>query len=419
MDETARKRRSLKRKQAFATGLLIVAIAILAALRFAPPNFVVRLMTASAEAALVGGLADWFAITALFRHPLGIPVPHTALIPLQKDEIGRSLGNFVRDKFLDPALVIERLRAENRALQLARWLKSEAAARFISERVVDLVPHLLNGINDEEFRRFIGNIAREGFRRIDFLSIADAAIVALIESGKHMTLVDTGAALMESSLAALRQPIVERVGERTGRFFPRYFDRKIGQGIVNGAQEWLRAVREPDSEERLKADRWIKDRVAEFRASPDYRQIVDNAKTAVLENPALLEALGAIWDEVKREVTRDLAAETPQIRVVAARLVRTTGRLLEETPTVQDYVNAALERLIVDYIAPWRAQISRFITDVVAGWDAKKVAELIELEIGGDLQYVRVNGTLVGALIGTLLFLISSATSELGSVARF
>src|SRR5215831_20919852 len=156
MDETAEKRRSLKRKQAFATSLLLIAAAILFGLQFAPPSFVVRLMTAAAEAALVGGLADWFAVTALFRHPLGIPVPHTALIPSQKDEIGRSLGKFVRDKFLDPALVIERLHAANRAVQLARWLNSEAAAAFISDRVVDIVPHLLKGVNDEELRRFVG-----------------------------------------------------------------------------------------------------------------------------------------------------------------------------------------------------------------------------------------------------------------------
>ena len=139
----------------------------------------------------------------------------------------------------------------------------------------------------------------------------------------------------------------------------------------------------------------------------------------MLANPALNEALGAIWDEVKREITRDLEKDTPQIRTVTAKLVRTTGMLLEQTPAMQEYVNAALERLIVDYIAPWRTQISRFITDVVASWDARKVAELVELEIGGDLQFVRVNGTLVGALIGTILFLISMGASELGLGARF
>src|SRR5215831_10125342 len=196
MDETAEKRRSLKRKQAFATGLLLIAAAILFGLQFAPPSFVVRLMTAAAEAALVGGLADWFAVTALFRHPLGIPIPHTALIPSQKDEIGKALGNFVRDKFLDPPLVIKRLRAENRALQIARWLDSEAAASFISDRVLDLIPHLLKGINDEQFRRFVGSIAQEAFRRIDLVSVADAVIVALIDSGKHMALVDAAAALV-------------------------------------------------------------------------------------------------------------------------------------------------------------------------------------------------------------------------------
>src|ERR1700680_4071563 len=169
MDETARKRRALVRKRALATGLLLVAAAIFATTQALPPKFLVRLLGAAAEAAIVGGLADWFAATAPFRHPLGIPIPHTALVPSQKNEIGRALGNFVRDKFLDPELVIRRLRAENRALQLASWLMSERAGNFIAERVTDLIPVLLRSADDGTIRRFVRNVASEGFRRIELV----------------------------------------------------------------------------------------------------------------------------------------------------------------------------------------------------------------------------------------------------------
>lgn len=412
MNEAARKRRALRRSYVLATGLLLLAAAIFLSMQFLAPVFAVRLTSAAAEAALVGGLADWFAVTALFRHPLGLPIPHTALIPSRKDEIGRALGHFVRDNFLDAALVIQRLRRDNRALQLARWLKSEKSARFLSERVLALLPLVLEHARDEEIRRFVSRVAQEGLRRIDLAPLADAAMWALLQSGKHMDLVDAAASVIDSSLGALKQSIVDKVGEHTGRFIPKYVDRKIGTAIIRGTQEWLRAVRTLGSEERLEVDLWIRERAAELRALPDYAPLIRNIQGLILSNPALLHAAEAIWDEIKREIAADLDRAEPEIGAVVRRMVQTAGAILEETPALQDYANAALERLIVDYIAPWRVQISDFIAEVVQGWDARTVTALIELEVGRDLQYVRVNGTVVGALIGTLLFLISAAISR-------
>jgi uncharacterized membrane-anchored protein YjiN (DUF445 family) len=409
---SALKAAALARKRALATGLLLVAVLLFIAMQFLPPFFFVRLTTAAAEAAIVGGLADWFAVTALFRHPLGIPIPHTALIPSQKNDIGRALGNFVRDRFLSPALVVQRLRAENRALQLAHWLMSERASAFITGRVLEAVPLLLKGSNDQHLREFLARIMQEGMRRVDIVPLADAGLAALIESGKHMELVDQAAALLQPSIGALKDIIIDKVGARTGRLFPKYFDRKIGKGIVKGLQAWLDSVRNPPSEERQRLDLWIRERVAEFRASPDYGGLLEKARLAVVANPALHRALEGVWEEMKREITADLTSQAPQIGVAVGRMVRTAGMLLQETPSMQDHFNAALEHLVVDYIAPWRNQISDFISEVVESWDAKTVSELIELEVGSDLQYVRINGTVVGALIGIILFLASTAIAR-------
>jgi uncharacterized membrane-anchored protein YjiN (DUF445 family) len=228
-----------------------------------------------------------------------------------------------------------------------------------------------------------------------------------------MEFVDALTEILEPSLQALREPIIEKVAERTGRFFPRYFDRKIAEAILNGIKGWLVSIRTLESEERLKLDAWIRRGVGEFRGSPDYAKALNAAQGAIAANPALLHGLEAIWDEVKRELMQDVQSATPQIGVVTARIVRTIGRLLAEMPTMQDYVNGALERIILDYIAPWRNEISNFIADVVKSWDGPKVAEIIELEVGSDLQYIRINGTLVGAAIGMLLFLIGAAIPAL------
>jgi uncharacterized membrane-anchored protein YjiN (DUF445 family) len=408
------KYRALQRQRRIATALLLIAMAVFLVTQYLPPSTVVRLFAAAAEAALVGGFADWFAVTALFRHPLGLPIPHTALIRTQKDRIGRSLGNFVRDRFLDPELVIERLRQENRAHQIALWLESEKAGQFAAERVLSLVPVLLKTADDEAVLRSLAALAHAALDRIDFAPLADAAIARVMGTGRHMELVDVAARIAGPALGSFEQTIIEKVGEQTGRFFPKYFDRKIGRAIVRGVKSWLLAIQIPDSEERQAIDQWVRKAVAKFRGSVNYPQLMNEARAAVLSNPAMQQMLSAVWQELKREIASDLQRDLPQIGAVAADVVRTAGRLLRENALLQDYVNTALERLVVDYIAPWREQISDFIAEVVAAWDAQTVSDLIELEVGRDLQFVRINGTVIGALIGMLLFVLSALVRGLG-----
>ena len=408
------KRIALRRKRALATGLLLVAVVLFLGMRLVPePGLGLRLLNAAAEAAIVGGLADWFAITALFRRPLGLPIPHTALIPSRKDEIGRSLGDFVSGQFLDQELLTERLRRENRALQIANWLDTPKTADFVAERIVAIVPILLNGLDDAEIRTFTRTLAREGISRIQIVPTVDALLESFVAAGKHMEIVDVLIAVIAPSLQALKEPIVERVGERTGRFFPSYFDRKIGKGIVDGTEKWLDSVRTPASEERLRVDIWLRTTVREFRASPDYPKLLEQAQMEIASNPAVLHALGMVWDRMKSDLLADAEAASPRISIVSADIVRTIGRLLRQMPVMQDYLNTAIERMLVDYIAPWRVQIGNYIAETIGSWDGHKVAETVELQVGSDLQYIRINGTLVGALIGAALFLIGAGLASL------
>ena len=422
MDEPVRKdpildieagRSPRRARRTVATGLLLVAIAIFLVLRFVPnPGFGIRLLNAAAEAAIVGGLADWFAIAALFRHPLGLPIPHTALVPSRKNEIGRSLGNFVRDSFLDPSLLTERLRRHNRAVQIALWLDSGDAARFIADRAVALVPPLLDGLNDSDVHRFIGKLTQQGISRVEIVPIMNGLLDDFVRTGTHMGMIDATAIIVRRSVQALKEPIIERVGERTGRFFPRYFDRKIAQGIIDGTQAWLDSIAAPVSVERARLDVWIRNAIIAFRSSADYPKFLAEAQAAIAANPALLNALGAMWDEIKQEFLADVSSHSPKTALVAANIIRTTGRLLLQMPAMQAYLNAAIERVLVDYIAPWRIQIGDYIADIVAGWDGPQMAALIEQHVGDDLQYIRINGTLVGAAIGAVLFLVSEGIAS-------
>jgi uncharacterized membrane-anchored protein YjiN (DUF445 family) len=413
MNDTDAKRAALRKSRTLAGTLLLFAVAVFVATQFYPGSgFALGLIETASEAAIIGGLADWFAVTALFRRPLGLPIPHTALIPSRKDDIARSFGTFIRDRFLAPDLVTARLRRENRALEFAQWLESPATANFIAERIVEFMPHLLRGANDAEVQLFLRNLAQAGFQRVNFVPTVDGILETYFETGRHMDLVDALAATLKPSLRALEQPIVEKVSESTGRFFPSYFDRKLGKGIIEGVHKWLDAIGAKESPDRDRLDRWMRARFMESRSSPDYEKLLLEARTALLSSPALVHSLETMWEEIKLELLEDNASPTPKTGVVVSELVRSAGRLMRESPPMQSYLNQAIEGIVVDYIAPWRAQIGEYVTDVVKSWDGPKIAETIELQVGKDLQYIRINGTVVGALIGAALFLIATGISR-------
>ena len=416
MSDWQAKRDALRKSRIFAGSLLLVAVAVFVGTQLYPgSSFTLGLIETASEAAIIGGLADWFAVTALFRRPLGLPIPHTALIPSRKDDIARSFGHFIRDRFLDPHLVTERLRRENRASELAQWLESPATANFLAERIVEFMPHLLRSANDAEVQAFLRKLAQAGFQRANFVPTVDGILQTYFETGRHMDLVDALAATLKPSLHALKEPIVEKVAESTGRFFPSYFDRRLGKGMLEGMHKWLDAIRVSNSVEREQLDRWMRARFSEFRSSANYESMLLEARSAILSSPALLRSLGTMWEEIKYELLEDNASATPRTGVVASELVRSAGRLLRESPAMQSYLNLAIEGIVVDYIAPWRAQIGEYVTDVVKSWDGPKIAETIELQVGKDLQYIRINGTVVGALIGAALFLIANGISRLAA----
>lgn len=406
--DTELKRRSLRRNRCFATGLLVAAIIVFVGAHAWPEqSFAARLLAAAAEAAMVGGLADWFAITALFRRPLGLPIPHTALIPVRKDDIGRSLGNFVRDNFLDPNLVLARWRRENRALQIAQWLKTPGNADFVAERIVSALPPVLDAVDDKQVRLFLAEVVRERLHHVNLRPTIDAVLTGLVGSGKHMELLDAVLDQVKPGLCRNKALIAERIGDVTGRWIPQFVDRQLAGKLVEALEKSIDALGRPGDPDRLRFDRWIQMTLAELRARPSYSAAIDEMKQVLAEHPVFLRSLGMIWDEIKAEMLSDLALPSSKVRAMSAELVQTTGRLLENSAPMQLYVNAAIERILIDYITPWRLGIGNFIAEHVASWNGRQIAEIIELQVGKDLQYVRVNGTVVGAIIGVLLFLLS------------
>lgn len=344
------QRTRLRRAQLLATAALLTAAAAAIAAPFLPlPAFWQGLMGAAGEAGTVGGLADWFAVTALFRRPLGLPIPHTALIPKRKDDIGRSLARFIETHFLDPDLLVARVAEEDRAAQLAEWLQREEAADFLARRLAEVIG-------------------------------------ALVRTGTHLDAIDALLPFLKDLNADLHEVLTQEVSKRTGRFVPAFVDKRLAQAGTTVLDGLIEALGTPGSVERRALDEWLRARVAEI---PDDIQ----------------DAASVVWTQLKEQMGDAAHEPTSETREALAALVQRAGRALEGSPQMRAWVNSAVERLVVDYIVPWRTQIGAYIEDVVRGWDAREVTRIVELQVGRDLQFIRINGTLIGALIGVALFL--------------
>jgi uncharacterized membrane-anchored protein YjiN (DUF445 family) len=349
----ARARRLLKAKL-LATGAVLFAAALFLIAPHLPlPVFWRKLLVAAGEAGTVGGLADWFAVTALFRRPLGLPIPHTALIPNRKDEIGRQLARFIEEHFLDRDLLIARLKEKDRAEQLGLWLQAPKASHFVAGRLV-------------------------------------AVMRGLVNAGTHLDLVDAVLPLLRSIAEGLEEGLAREVGRRTGPFVPELIDRSLaraGGRMVGGV---IKALGVAGSPERAALDAWLRARFAE---AP----------------PELQDSARAVWDRLRSEMLGPGEAPSPELQATLARLVERMGEAIIVSPAMRGWINEAVELVIVDYVVPWRRQIGHYIEEVVRDWDPKEVTCIIELQVGHDLQFIRLNGTAIGALIGVLLFLAARA----------
>jgi uncharacterized membrane-anchored protein YjiN (DUF445 family) len=348
------KRAVLNRARRNAALILVLAVALFIGARFLPiPEFWRHLLQAAGEAGTVGGLADWFAITALFRHPLGIPIPHTALIPRRKNDIGRSLAGFVERHFLDEALLIDTLRKKDRAQQIVDWFGRKETREILVDGIV---------ANLQDF----------------------------VRSGIHLEIVDLLLPIARDHLRKIRKDLPVYVGEETGRFVPSWVDETLADRLYQAAERFLRELGQHGSGARLALDREIRLSLEQIPAN--WREPVKRLVTE-LRDPEKIRLLGG--GSAPREIS-DTVYE----------LLSRTADWLARSPEVQDRINATLERIVIDYVAPFRSQIGHHIETVVANWDERQVTELIELQVGKDLQFIRINGTIIGALIGVGLFLI-------------
>ena len=404
------QRRGLRRNRLIATALLGVMAALFISTALAPqPGFWILLVRATAEAALVGGLADWFAVTALFRQPLGLPIPHTAILPRNKDRIGEGLAIFIERNFLSSDVLRAKLRSIDPARLVAEWLSMPANAEAIARRLVRMLPHLIDAIDDRDFRVFIGEALDRHLADIELAPLLGRAIAVLTTNGFHETLLDRLLDFCRKFLEEREEQLyMAAEAQRRRWWIPKAINRQIARAIIGGVKELVSKLRESGTPARRNLLREIERLAEQLRTSSVYRARVEEAKLRLLEDAEVKAWLGSVWGDIKRGLLADLASPQSRADQALGAVICSLGHHLLADTAMRKRVNRTIEAMALE-VVPWRTGLAQFLIEVVRQWDAGSFTNRVELVVGNDLQYIRINGTLVGGLVGCLLYLLSAA----------
>lgn len=407
---------ALARRKRIAVTMLAVAAGVFAAgtwLRITHPHPGFDLMVAMAEAAMVGGLADWFAVVALFGHPLGQRwIPHTAIIPNKKDALGRALANFICDHFLDSGEVLRRLEQFNPGARLAAALATPAHAQRIGSVVVNLAPQLLELLDSERLHRFLLGLVREQLQRADVAALGSQVLEVMTHDRRHQVLLDSvlrdlGEVLGDDDtqhmIAAKISPQLWSVLRIT-----RLDDavaEKLAARIVAGVSDLISEMAaDPGHELRLRFDDYVDGFIHRLRTDPSLQQKCFAMRDRVLDDPALATWLRQSWAGVLEWLREDMQRDDSAIADKVADAARAIGDKLAGDPATQQWLNEWVLTTVEPLIDRYRGNIRDFIVERVARWDTRELVRELELSVGSDLQYIRYNGTAIGALIGGLLY---------------
>lgn len=409
---------ALKRAKRQALALLLLVTAVFIATCLLPRSLGVDALKAVAEAAMVGALADWFAVVALFRRPLGLPIPHTAVIPRNKDRIGENLATFVRDRFLDPPSLVALIRRHDPALRLAQWLGDAGNAGLLGQQAARLLSAALDAVQDAPMERFIRKAARTLIGRIDLSGTLATVLGALTHEGRHQALLDEALGRLipalqeEGTRQLIATTIVQWLKKEhplKEKMLPTDWLGDKGSAMIANALEALLAdvAQNPQHQLREQFDLAVQRLALRLQTDPQWARKGEEIRRYLQTNATLGHYVRDLWQGMRAAVQRDLADENSAVARNVQAMGAWLGRSLAGDAALRQSLNARLEGW-VQGLAPDVAQFAaQHIQDTVQRWDAQELSQLIELNIGKDLQYIRVNGTVVGGLIGLALFAVS------------
>jgi len=390
--------------------LPLLLLALMAALFFVTlhrPEAWAGWLHAFSEAGMVGAVADWFAVVALFRHPMGIPIPHTAIIPKRKNEIGENLANFVAEHFLHPDVVRAKLESANLARKTAQWLKSPTGHERVLDLGIRLAQWMLGALHEERVRQFIGRLGSRQLAQINLAPLLGRTLDWLVQDGRHQEILTQSLRFALVTLHDNRAMIRGNVQRESPWWMPGFVDDKIVVQMLDRIETLLLEMSlDPDHSMREDFNHWMVHWADELQNSPEYKRWGEQIKQGMLDNGVLQDYLYRLWSDLVSGLESDLEDSESQIRGQLSSLVAGLAEEMEDDEEMQAWVNAWLVDSSVALVDENRQAIASLISDTVRSWDAAETSDRIEQAIGRDLQFIRINGTLVGGLVGLVIHAI-------------
>jgi uncharacterized membrane-anchored protein YjiN (DUF445 family) len=402
----AQRLRALRRMKAVAGGLLVLAAVVYVLCRaLTDGHGVWGYVEAAAEASMVGALADWFAVTALFRHPLRLPIPHTAIIPAKKDQIGAGLADFVQQYFLTTEIVAERVAAANIPGRVGDWLADRDHADRLAAELSSAISGLAAVLRDDELRNSVAAFADKRLRELDIARFLARLIDAICDAGQHQAALSTFLRGLRKFLDNNRAELRKRVGEESPEWVPVFVDEAVFNKGFSVLQSFLADVIDtPDHGLRRGFDSQLRELAERLRTDPEQITRVEAARDELLEHPRIREYLSNLWDAMKQLVLREADDPASDLRRSAASLTIRAGEVLRDDPDVAAKVDEALQRLTGHVVTHYGDDLAAVITTTIERWDTEETSRRLELQVGRDLQFIRINGTVVGGLAGLAIY---------------
>ena len=401
--------RDLARIKIVATALLAFSVVVAFAARLLESrHWSFGYVAAWAEAAAIGGLADWYAVVALFRHPCGVPLPHTAIISNNRERIAESFGDFVEEQFLAPDPIEQKLKSVDFAAAGADWLADEERSLSLSRFALRLLPQALSAVEETGLQSFMAQHVVEQIEALEVAPLAAKLMSAFVEDQRHQRIFDEILAGLdrllrdEQTLEAVREKIR---GELPSLFNLFRADAYVLRRLVTLISSFIHeAQADPDHALRHDFDRFVRDFVEKLDSSPEYADKAETLKRELLARPEIRALAEDLWMSVRRFLEKDARSGNSILEFHLARFLADLGRKLAHEPRLRAEINAGMVKVLQTFVQNQKREISRFITDQIRSWDIVQMVDIIELNIGRDLQYIRLNGTFIGGLAGLGLY---------------
>ena len=402
----ARRRRGLRRMRTLAVCLLVLAAAVYL-VTLGSDGFL-GFVNAGAEASMVGAIADWFAVTALFKHPLGIPVPHTALIPRRKDELGRSLEEFVGENFLQEGIVRDRVLAAAISQRVGAWLAEPDHVRRVVDEVAEVAAIGLGKVRNEHVSDLVTEALIPRFREEPVSPLAGGLLGEAVRDGAHHGVVDLALDELHGWLLEHPDTVAEVLEQRAPWWAPPRLNDAVTRRVTGELVTWIAEIRaDPSHRARRAFDSLLTQLADDLQHDPDTQARTEALKKRLLDHPQVVESGITLWNALRRALQGSLLDPEGAVRARMATELAAFGARLREDADLRSWIDTSASDLSVFVVERYGAELTAVITHTVERWDGREAARRIELHVGRDLQFIRINGTIVGGLVGLVIHAVT------------